>query len=98
MKKSGLFLTALFIGLLSCPPQWYPMPVRLKLTEWFGASGYRSLPASKAVAAADPELFCPPDPSGWRKQQTIENVLIGESKLLVILLILFNLLQKHLLL
>jgi len=79
MKRNGLFLTALFIGLLSCPPQWYPMPVRLKLTEWFGASGYRALPSSKAVAAADPELFCPPDPSGWRKQQTIETVLIGES-------------------
>ncbi len=79
MKRRSLFLLALLIGLLSCPPQWYPMPVRLKLTEWFGASGYRALPSSLAVTNADPKTFCPPDPSGWRKQQTIEGVEIGES-------------------
>jgi len=67
------------LGLLSCPPQWYPMPVRLQLTKWFGASGYRPLPPSLAVPSTEPKPFCPSDPSGWRKSQTIEGVKIGES-------------------
>ncbi len=79
MKKRNLFILAVFVGLLSCPPQWYPMPVRLKLTEWFGASGYRALPPSLITASAKPKPFCPADPSGWRKQQTIEAVEIAES-------------------
>ncbi len=79
MKKRSLFIVAVLVGLLSCPPQWYPRAVRLQLTEWFGAAGYRALPSSLAATPANPELFCPPDPSGWRKQQTIEGVEIGES-------------------
>ncbi|NOR20989.1 MAG: copper oxidase, partial [Xanthomonadales bacterium] len=79
MSRRGLFLLALLVGVLSCPPQWYPMPVRLKLTEWFGASGYRGLPSSLAVSATEPSTFCPPDPSGWRQRQSIEGVEIGES-------------------
>jgi len=72
-------MLAVLIALLSLPPQWYPMPLRLKLTEWFGASGYRALPSSLAVPGGQPKPFCPPDPSGWRKQQLIEGVEIGES-------------------
>jgi len=79
LKKRWVFLVAVLIALLSCPPQWYPMPLRLKLSEWFGAAGYRALPSSLVVAANEPQVFCPPDPSGWREQQLIEGVLIGES-------------------
>jgi len=69
----------MFVGILSCPPQWYPMPVRLQLTKWFGASGYRALPSSLVAPSAKPKPFCPPDPSGWRKRQSIEGVEVGES-------------------
>ena len=79
MKKRWIFLLAVMIALLSCPPQWYPMPIRLKLTEWFGASGYRALPSSLQSASSDPKPFCPPDPAGWRDQQSIEGVDIGLS-------------------
>ncbi len=79
MKRRWLFMLAVLIALLSCPPQWYPMPVRLKLTEWFGASAYRALPASLEIAASEPIRFCPPDPAGWRDQQSIEGVEIGAS-------------------
>jgi hypothetical protein len=72
-------LLALLVALLSCPPQWYPLPVRLKFTEWFGAATYRALPSSLESATIKPEPFCPPDPAGWRGQQLIEGVEIGPS-------------------
>ena len=69
----------LLLALLACPPQWYPMPVRMKLTGWFGAREFRALPASVNSEATRPERFCPPDPAGWRDQQTIEGVVIESS-------------------
>ncbi len=72
-------MVALLLALLACPVQWYPMPVRLKLTEWFGAAGFRALPASVDLAVAEAEPFCPPDPAGWRRQQVIEGVQIEAS-------------------
>ncbi len=79
MNRRGVFIVALLVALLACPPQWYPMPVRLKLTEWFGAQGFRALPASVESTAVKSELFCPPDPAGWRSKQTIEGVEIASS-------------------
>jgi len=55
------------------------MPVRMKLTEWFGAREFRALPASVKLASTEPGLFCPPDIAGWRRQQTIETVEIEAS-------------------
>jgi len=79
MKKRWIFILAVLTGLLAFPPQWYPTPVRLQLTKWFGASGYRALPSSLVTPAAAAASFCPPDPAGWREQQTIEGVEIGPS-------------------
>jgi FtsP/CotA-like multicopper oxidase with cupredoxin domain len=79
MRRSGVFLLAVLIALLSCPPQWYPMPVRLKLTEWFGAGAYRALPSSLELPGNQAATFCPPDPSGWREPQSIAGVAIGAS-------------------
>ena len=79
MNRRRVFIVALLLALLAYPPQWYPMPMRLKLTEWFGAQGFRALPASVESAAGKPALFCPPDPEGWRSQQTIEGVEIAGS-------------------
>jgi hypothetical protein len=61
------------------PPQWYPLSVRLQLTQWFGAAAFRSLPASRTPAELEPEIFCPPDPSGWRDAQTIDGVSVAAS-------------------
>jgi hypothetical protein len=74
-----MFVTALLLAMVSCPPQWYPLPVRLKLTEWFGAAGFRALPESMASPSSMPEEYCPPDPEDWRKQQLIEGVEIEAS-------------------
>jgi FtsP/CotA-like multicopper oxidase with cupredoxin domain len=79
MSRRWLFVFALLLALLSCPSQWYPMPLRLKLTEWFGAAGFRSLPSSVAAESDTPEGFCPPDPEGWRDRQSIEGVDIEAS-------------------
>ncbi len=79
MKRRWLFVFALILAALSYPPQWYPTPVRIKLTEWFGASDYRPLPESTAARTLEPEIFCPPDPSNWRADQEIEGIAIAES-------------------
>jgi len=79
MTRRRLFVAALLLALLSFPPQWYPMPVRLKLTAWFGAAGFRALPASVEAMTVEPEVFCPPDPEGWRERKSIEGVEIGPS-------------------
>jgi hypothetical protein len=69
----------LLLALLSCPPQWYPDPVRLKLTQWFGASDFRPLPSSIETSEFEEAEFCPPDPEAWRSAQTIENVEVRRS-------------------
>ncbi len=79
MTRRRLLIAALLLALLSYPPQWYPTPVRLKLTEWFGAAGFRALPSSVEAIATDAEEFCPPDPEAWRDRQSIEGVEIGAS-------------------
>lgn len=79
LQKNGLWLVAFLIAVLAFPPQWYPYPVRLKLTAWFGAADFRPLPASTKQATLTPEIFCPPDVPGWRAAQTIEGVDIAAS-------------------
>ena len=80
MNRRRQFIFALLLALLCWPPQWYPLVVRIKLTQWFGASQYRALPSSKKPADISPTIFCPPDPSGWRARQTIEGVDIVASE------------------
>jgi hypothetical protein len=79
MSRRWLFALALLLAIVSCPTQWYPLPIRLKLTEWFGAAGFRALPESVSAPVTVPELFCPPDPEGWRNKQSIEGVEIVAS-------------------
>ena len=79
MIRRRLFVAALLLALLSFPPQWYPMPIRLKLTAWFGAADFRALPSSIEAVTVDSQEFCPPDPEGWRERQSIEGVEIGPS-------------------
>ena len=80
MKKRWLILFAVTLAVLSFPPSWYPLTVRVKMTEWFGAADFRPLPESLAVAASEPGVFCPPDPAGWRQAQSIEGVNIRLSR------------------
>ena len=78
-RRHWLIVIAIVLALVSYPPQWYPLTVRLKLTQWFGAESFRALPESVAPADLQPETFCPPDLSGWREAQTIEGVDIRRS-------------------
>lgn len=73
------WLAAIILVLIAYPPQWYPLAVRLKVTQWFGAAPYRPLPGSEEPATLTPEPYCPEDPSGWRRGQTIEGVEIAAS-------------------
>ncbi len=79
MTKRKSFVAALVLALLCFPPQWYPLPLRLQLTTWFGAADYRDLPASLPPGIDNAEEYCPPDPQGWRDPQTIEGVEIDAS-------------------
>ena len=79
MRRRALFLLALVVALVCLPPQWYPLPVRLQLASWFGASSYQPLPPSRSKAGDAPEPACPPDLLGWRDAQTIEGVEIRRS-------------------
>ena len=78
-KSHWLLPSAILLALFAWPPQWYPMPVRLQLTRWFGAADFRPLPESIEPVAASPEVFCPPDPSGWRSAVEIEGVTVSAS-------------------
>ena len=79
IRNNWLWVGALIVALFAWPPQWYPMPVRLQLTRWFGAADYRPLPESLESVAAVPETFCPPDPAGWRREVEIDGVTISAS-------------------
>jgi len=79
LKRNGLWVGALVVALLAWPSQWYPMPMRLQLTRWFGAADYRPLPESVQSPDIVPEVFCPPDPSGWRAEAEIEGVTVSAS-------------------
>ncbi len=88
MKRAILWLVALLLVLLCYPPQWYPPAVKRLQTSWFGAPSDRPLPASMSMeqmhdmhrATEEPEVFCPPDPEGWRDAQEIEGVQIEPSE------------------
>jgi hypothetical protein len=79
LKNNWLWVSALAVVLLAWPPQWYPMPLRLQLTRWFGATDYRPLPESVQSPIAVPEVFCPPDLSGWRSEVEIDGVVVAAS-------------------
>lgn len=80
LSKRRLLIAAVVLGLLSYPPQWYPLSMRITLTQWFGAASFRPLPDSTVAAVPEPEIACPPDPSGWRDAVTVEGVEIRESR------------------
>jgi len=78
-RRNGLIVGTVLLALLAYPPQWYPMPVRLKLTAWFGAASFRPLPSSVAPQDLQPEVFCPEDASGWRDARQIDGVRVARS-------------------
>ncbi len=79
LQKSWPLLLSLLIAMIAYPPQWYPMPLRITLTRWFGAADYRPLPASLDPQTLQPEPFCPEDAPGWRAAHQIEGVDIAAS-------------------
>jgi len=79
MNRRRLFLFAVLLALVSYPPHWYPQPLRVQLTRWFGAADYRSLPDSPEQPQEQAQEYCPPDPEGWRSAQVIEGVSIEAS-------------------
>ncbi len=74
MRARSLVLLCLAVALLAWPPQWYPDPVRISLSQWFGADAWRSLPGSRPAEPVTPEAYCPPGESGWRDAQQIDGV------------------------
>ena len=79
MRPGWLFFIALIVATLCFPSQWYPRALRVQLDAWFGATGYRQPPKSKAAEPMDAEQACPPDLMGWRNAQNIETVAIRRS-------------------
>lgn len=79
LRTRWIWLGAVLLAIVSWPPQWYPMPLRLTLTKWFGAASFRPLPESEPGRSPDPEPYCPEDPSGWRAAAEIEGVAVAES-------------------
>ena len=79
LRKHWMLLLVLFVALLAYPPQWYPQPVKIQFTRWFGAADYRPLPESLDPQTLEPEVFCPADPSGWRNEQVIDDVTVQAS-------------------
>ena len=79
-QKRWLWIAAVVLALISYPPQWYPLSLRITLTQWFGAASFRPLPESVDATKRESEVFCPPDPSGWRSRRDIEGIEIRESQ------------------
>ena len=79
MQTRWLLITSLFVALLCLPPQWYPTPLRVQLSQWFGAHDYRALPEGKAGVDVASERPCPEDLLNWRDAQTIAGVDIRRS-------------------
>jgi hypothetical protein len=79
LKRRGLFLLVLLLALLAYPPQWYPTPMRILFSSWFGADRYQSLPPSVQTEPENTPDFCPEDADGWREAQIIEGVEIRAS-------------------
>ena len=79
MTRLRLLAAAVVVAMICWPPQWYPLSVRLKLTQWFGAASYRALPPSTGTDLEPAQPFCPPDPEAWRQQHIIEKVDISAS-------------------
>ena len=80
MNKRKTILIISIIGMIaSFPPQWYPLPLKVQLTSWFGASDYNPLPPSKSPVIKVSEPNCPEDVSGWRNSHTIDGIEVLET-------------------
>lgn len=79
LRRNRMLVLALLVAAVAWPPQWYPLPLRMQLTRWFGAADYRPMPESLDPASLEAEEFCPADPSGWREAQEIDGVAIAAS-------------------
>ena len=73
MSRRWVFALALLLAIVSVPPQWYPLPIRLKLTEWFGAAGFRALPESVVLRPS-------PNPSRFARRTRRVGAISSQSK------------------
>lgn len=72
-------LALLIVAFATAPRAWVPHQWRATLFDWFGAAGYRALPAGEDYRLPEPEEICPPDFNGWRPAQVIEGVAIAAA-------------------
>jgi hypothetical protein len=76
MSGARLWLVMLVLAAIAYPPQWYPLPLRLQASKWFGANAFRGLPPGLESEQRQAEVFCPQHNTGWRAGQEIEGVAI----------------------
>lgn len=73
-------VAAVLGALLAFPPAWYPDGLRLTLTRWFGAAGYRPPPPSLPADRLGPSTpACPEDLDGRRAAAVIDGVEIAAA-------------------
>ena len=65
---------AVLLAALAFPPQWYPYALRVQLSKWFGAAGFRGFPASTEVDAGRAEPFCTDANPEWGKARTVGDI------------------------
>ena len=67
------------------PSQWYSDAMRIRLAQWIGTPPYEQVDttgsAGSAIDTQDEQTteLCPEDLSGWRQEQAVEGLAIGES-------------------
>lgn len=79
MSRRRWWLAAIVLVAVSYPPQWYPYGLRVQLTQWFGASSFRSLPESRAIDTEQAEPFCIEENQDWRASQQIDGVAMAAA-------------------
>ena len=79
IKRKTILIISIIGMIVSFPPQWYPLALKVQLTSWFGASDYNPLPQSKSPVIKVSEPNCPEDVSGWRNSHTIDGVEILDT-------------------
>ena len=52
IKRKTILIISIIGMIVSFPPQWYPLALKVQMTSWFGASDYNPLPQSKSPGRA----------------------------------------------
>lgn len=79
-RKRGWLIALAVLGIFtSFPPQWYPDGLRISLSRWLGAPGFRSLPESRPAPALQAGARCPGETPDYGGETVIEGVRIAAS-------------------